>query len=255
MTADGKRLETIWFGPPPAEAPTLVFLHEGLGCAAMWRDFPARLAAATNCGAMVYSRSGYGRSDPDTPHRPIDFMHHEGLIVLPQLLKTAGIRECILIGHSDGGSIAIIYAGGTKAPQLKGLITEAAHVFCEDLSVKSIAEAKEAYLHGDLRKGLKKYHGVNVDCAFWGWNNVWLHPDFMKWNIEAFLPGIKVQFLAIQGADDQYGTRAQLDAIARQSGAECDPLMLPDCRHTPHKEQGEITFQAMTTFIKKILTH
>lgn len=249
---DGKRLEIKWHGPPPSEALTLVFLHEGLGCADMWRDFPARLAAATGCGAMVYSRLGYGRSDACTLPRPVSFMHHEGLKVLPELLETAGIKTCVLIGHSDGGSISIVYAGGTPARPLKGLITEAAHVFCEELSVQSICEAKERYLNGDLRKKLAKYHGDNVDCAFWGWNGVWLDPDFMQWNLEEFLPGIKVPMLAIQGKEDQYGTPAQLEAIAKQAGGGIKPLILPDCAHVPHIDQTEATFQAMQDFILKI---
>ncbi len=249
---DGKRLETEWHGPPPSEALTLVFLHEGLGCVAMWRDFPARLAEATGCGALVFSRLGYGRSDACSLPRPISFMHEEGLNVMPAFLDAAGIKACILIGHSDGGSIGIIYAGGTPALPLKGLITEAAHVFCEDLSVKSIREAKDQYLNGDLREKLAKYHGDNVDCAFWGWNGAWLDPDFMHWNLEEFLPGIKVPMLAIQGEQDQYGTPAQLEAIARQAGVKTEALMLPDCAHAPHAEQTEATFQAMQEFILKI---
>ena len=249
---DGKRLETQWHGPPPGEALTLVFLHEGLGCVAMWRDFPARLAEATGCGALVFSRLGYGRSDACSLPRPISFMHEEGLNVMPSFLDAADIKACILIGHSDGGSISIIYAGGTPALPLKGLITEAAHVFCEELSVKSIREAKDQYLNGDLRKKLAKYHGDNVDCAFWGWNGAWLDPEFMQWNLEEFLPGIKVPTLAIQGEQDQYGTPAQLEAIARQAGGKIEALMLSDCAHAPHIEQTEATFQAMKEFILKI---
>lgn len=248
----GKRLEVEWHGPPPDEALTLVFLHEGLGCVSRWRDFPARLAAATGCGALVYSRLGYGRSDACCLPRPISFMHTEGLKVLPELMDAVGIKACILIGHSDGGSIAIIYAGGTPAPPLVGLITEAAHVFCEEISVRSIREAKDRYLNGDLRKKLAKYHGDNVDCAFWGWNGAWLDPDFMQWNLEQFLPGIKVPMLAIQGEQDQYGTAAQLEAIARQAGGETQSLMLTDCGHAPHIDQTDATFQAMKDFILKI---
>ena len=151
ISIDGKRLETVWHGPSPRDAPTLVFLHEGLGCVTMWGDFPAKMAAATGCGAFVYSRLGYGNSDPCVLPRPIEFMHHEGLEVLPRVLDAAGICECILIGHSDGGSIAIIYAGGTKAIPLRGLITEAAHVFCENITVHAIRNAREKYTKGGLR--------------------------------------------------------------------------------------------------------
>jgi pimeloyl-ACP methyl ester carboxylesterase len=252
IEVDGNRLEIEWQGPTPDKALTLVFLHEGLGCAAMWRDFPAKLAEATGCGALVYSRLGYGRSDACSLPRPISFMHEEGLNVLPKFLDAAGINSCILIGHSDGGSISIVYAGGTPALPLKGLITEAAHVFCEELSVKSIRAAKARYLNGDLREKLARYHGDNVDCAFWGWNGAWLDPDFMQWNLEEFLPGIKVPILAIQGEEDQYGTPAQLEAIANHAGGETQAIMLPDCAHAPHVEQTEATLEAMRDFILKI---
>jgi pimeloyl-ACP methyl ester carboxylesterase len=247
------RLEIAWHGPGPEEAPTLVFLHEGLGCVSLWRDFPAKLSAATGCGAFVYSRLGYGKSDPCELPRPLRFMHTEGLKVLPRVLAAAGIKECILVGHSDGGSIAIVYAGGTPAVPLRGLITEAAHVFCEQLSVDSIQFAKEQYENKDLRRQLSKYHGANTECAFRGWNDVWLHPDFMNWNIEEYLPGIKVPMLAIQGQDDQYGTGAQLTAIGRQAGGSPETLMLPVCRHTPHVEQEAATLNAMQAFIHNLL--
>lgn len=247
----GKHLEIEWHGPPPDQAPILVFLHEGLGCVALWRDFPARLAEATGCGAMVYSRLGYGRSEPCDLPRPVDFMHEEGLTVLPQVLHLARIEQCIVIGHSDGGSIGIIYAGGTSATPLLGLITEAAHVFCEEISVRSIQKAKEAFLHADLRASLAKYHGANVDCAFWGWNGAWLHPEFIHWNIEQYLPSIQVPMLAIQGENDPYGTPAQIMSIERNAGAE--KMMLPNCAHSPHHEQPELTFQKMKAFVLGIL--
>ena len=243
-----------WHGPPPEEAPTLVFLHEGLGCVAQWREFPADLAAAAGCGALVYSRLGYGGSDPCPLHRPVRFMHNEGIQVLPELLEAAGIRKCILIGHSDGGSIAIIYAGGTVAAPLQGVITESAHLFCEDITVRSIRKAGERFKKGDLRKKLVKFHGDNVDGAFRGWHDAWLHPDFRNWNLEAYLPRINVPILAIQGEDDEYGTHAQVDAIARQAGAEANVLMIPDCGHSPHREQRITTFEAMKDFILRIFS-
>ena len=252
MIVGGQRLEVAWHGVSSEEAPTLVFLHEGLGCAALWRDFPEKLAAATGCGALVYSRLGYGHSDPCKLPRPLSYMHDEGLDVLPELLKLAAVRECILIGHSDGGSIAIIYAGGTSADPLRGLITEAAHVFCEDISVRSIKEIQEPYLHDNLREKLAKYHGSNVDGAFWGWNEVWGRPEFQDWNIEQYLPNIKVPMLVIQGEDDHYGTPAQVEAIVRQAGAGAEVLILPECGHTPHKEQKDATFDAMVAFISRI---
>ena len=249
IEVNGKHLEVKWHGPPPDKALALVFLHEGLGCVDMWHDFPEELAAATGCGALVFSRLGYGRSDVCALPRPLRFMHHEGLHVLPALLQKAGIKECVLIGHSDGGSIGLIYAGGTSALPLKGLITEAAHVFCEDLSVQSIQAARERYLEGDLREKLEKYHGTNVDCAFWGWNDAWLHPDFMQWNLEEYLPVIRVPLLAIQGEEDPYGTPAQVDTIVSKAGCQPRSLMLPDCGHAPHKDRPIATLEAMKDFI------
>jgi pimeloyl-ACP methyl ester carboxylesterase len=248
----GNHLEITWHGPSPKEAPTLVFLHDGLGCVSMWRDFPSSLAAATGCGALVYSRLGHGRSDPCPLPRDVQFMHEEGMQVLPDLLDVAGVRDCILIGHSDGGSIAIIYAGGTSATPLRGLITESAHVFCEELTVRSIQKAGESFTRGDLRRKLEKYHGDNVDCAFWGWNGAWLHPDFRNWNLEEYLPRIRVPLLVIQGENDEYGTAAQVETIARRAGAGAEVLMLPDCGHSPHREQRAPTFQAMADFISRI---
>ncbi len=253
LTVKRTKLEIIRHGPSPDDSPTLVFLHEGLGCAALWRDFPAKLAAATQCSALVYSRSGYGQSDPCPLPRPIRFMHYEALEILPDLLEVAGVRDCILIGHSDGGSIALIYAGGTPAIPLRGLITEAAHVFCEDITVHSIEKIGEIYKKGDLRRKLEKYHGANTDCAFLGWNETWLNPDFRNWNLEEYLPGIKVPLLVIQGADDPYGTPAQVQAIASRAGAGAEVLMLPDCGHCPHQEQESATLDAMTRFVRSLL--
>jgi pimeloyl-ACP methyl ester carboxylesterase len=252
LTVGGDRLEIAWHGPAPKDAPTLVFLHQGLGCVAMWREFPAKLAAATGCGALVYSRLGYGRSDPCLLPRSMDYLHREGLAVLPELLRVAGIRKCVLIGHSDGGSIAIVYAGGTPAGPLCGLITEAAHVFCEELSIRSIEQTRETYLHGSLHQKLKRYHGTNTDCAFRGWSDAWLSPAFAAWNIEAYLPGIKVPFLAIQGEADEYGTPAQVEAIARRTGKGTEVMLLPDCGHSPHEDQEIATLEAMKHFISRI---
>ena len=252
ITVGGKRLEINWYGPSPGDAPTLVFLHHGLGCAAMWRDYPEKLAAAVGCGALVYSRLGYGRSDSGALPRSVRFMHEEGLEVLPELLEVAGIRQCILIGHSDGASIAVIYAGGTTASPLLGVITEAPHVFFEKRTMPGIQKAKKSYQGGDLRKKLEKYHGSNTDCAFWGWNDTWLHPDFVKWDIQEYLPGIKVPILVIQGENDEYGTSAQVKAIERYAGAGAETVILPGCGHAPHQEQETAAFKVMTDFISRI---
>lgn len=253
LTVDGVRLEAVWHGPRPGEAPTLVFLHEGLGCVALWRDFPARLAEATGCGALAYSRRGYGRSAPCDLPRPVSYMHHEGQVVLPALLEAAGIGDCILVGHSDGGTIALLYAGGTAATPLRGIIAEAAHVVCEPVTLRSIEAAGRAYAHGGLRTRLARYHGDNVDCAFLGWHGAWLHPDFEQWDVRSCLPDIAAPVLAIQGEDDPYGTAAQVDAIVAGAGAGARILMLPDCGHCPHGEQPDATLDAMARFIARLL--
>jgi pimeloyl-ACP methyl ester carboxylesterase len=253
LTVNGHRLEYCWHGPGPSQAATLVFLHEGLGCAAMWRGFPAALAASTGCGAFVFSRVGYGGSDACELPRPIRFMHDEGLITMPALIQAAGIRKAILIGHSDGGSIALIYAGGTKAPAVVGVITEAAHVFCEPLTVKAIEIARQNYRHQGLKAALEKYHGPNTDCAFWGWNATWLDPAFRHWDIEEYLPRIRVPVLAIQGKQDEYGTLAQVDAIRAQAGAGAEVCILEGCGHAPHKEKPDATLEVMSRFVNRLL--
>jgi pimeloyl-ACP methyl ester carboxylesterase len=229
-----------------------VFLHEGLGCVALWRDFPARLAEATGLPALVYSRFGYGGSDGCALPRPVRYMHDEGLEVLPALLRAAGIDRHILVGHSDGASIALIYAGGTAAPGLEALVVEAPHVFVEAMNLKAIAGAREAYRTTDLRQRLAKYHGGNVDCAFEGWSGAWLDPAFADWNLESYLPAIGVPMLILQGADDEYGTVAQCDAIERAAGGGAEVIMLPECGHAPHKDQADRVLGAMTAFSAKV---
>ncbi len=229
--------------------PTLVLLHEGLGSVAMWRDFPGRLAHATGCNALVYSRYGYGNSDPLREDRPVRYMHDEALIVLPELLDRLGIDRPILVGHSDGGSIALIHAGAGKHP-LAGVVTLAAHVLVEDVSVASIAAAKIAYESTDLRAKLARYH-ADVDSAFWGWNRIWLHRDFRAWNIEEFLPRITCPVLAMQGDDDEYGTMEQMRRIGAQV-RDVELLSLEDCRHSPHRDQPEAVLEAITRFVDRI---
>jgi pimeloyl-ACP methyl ester carboxylesterase len=253
ITVNGKRLEYRWFGPRPESAPTLLFLHEGLGCAAMWRDFPARLAAATGCGASIYSRLGYGHSDAHPLPWPVSYMHDEGLIALPALALALGLGDVILVGHSDGASIALINAGGAPLANLRGVIVEAPHVFVEDISVTSIGAAGQAYRRGDLKARLKRFHGSNVDCAFFGWHDAWLSPEFAKWNIETYLPAITMPVQVIQGETDEYGTVAQVQAIQDQLGGLAEVLILPECGHSPHRDQGGIVLAAMTDFIRRIL--
>lgn len=244
---DGRRLETAWWGLGPAEAPTLVLLHEGLGCVALWRDFPARLAAATGCGVFAYSRIGYGRSDPVPLPRPLDYMQREAEEILPPVLTAAGIRRCVLVGHSDGASIAAVYAGAAGDPRIRGLVLMAPHYFVEEMCLASIAQARTAYETGDLRRRLAHYH-ADVDSAFRGWNGAWLDPRFRtEFDITDYLPRIAVPVLQIQGTDDPYGTEAQprrLQAVCGRS----DTLMLPGARHAPHLEAAEATLAAIARF-------
>jgi pimeloyl-ACP methyl ester carboxylesterase len=252
IVADGKRLEAAAFGPPPETAPTLVLLHEGLGSVALWRDFPERLAEATGFGVFVYSRAGYGRSDPVDLPRPLDYMEREARFSLPAVLGAVGFRRGVLVGHSDGASIAAIYAGEHADDRVKGLVLMAPHLFAEAPGLASIAEAKRAYESGDLRVKLAKYH-AHVDCAFLGWNGAWLDPLFKAWNIERFAGRWRAPALVIQGAADQYGTLAQVRAIETRSPRRVDTLILDGCRHSPHLEQPEATLDAAAKFCKRVL--
>jgi pimeloyl-ACP methyl ester carboxylesterase len=250
LRAGGHNLEYEWHGPLPDKAPTIVFLHEGLGSISTWRDFPARVAEATGCGALVYSRAGYGNSDPVELPRPVSFMHTEALITLPEVLDAVGVRDCILFGHSDGGSIALIYAGGARDARLRGLVLEAPHVFVEDVSVESIRRAAGEYESGPLKQALTRHHGRNVECAFWGWNRVWLDPSFRPWNIEEYLPGVSVPVLAIQGEQDEYGTLLQVKAVEKGCEGAVQSLVLPGCGHTPHRDQPERVLEAVASFVR-----
>lgn len=252
LEIDGTRLECRWAGPRPEQAPTLVFLHEGLGSVSTWRDVPDALAAATGCGALVYSRAGYGRSDAVALPRPVRFMHDEA-DTLARVVERAGLREVVLVGHSDGASIALIAAGRRAIPGLRALVLEAPHVFAEPCGLESIARIAEAYRTTDLRARLQRHHGANVDTAFRGWNDVWLHPDFRAWNIEALLPGMRVPALVVQGERDEYGSWAHVDAIVRRSGAPVRTLAVPDCGHAPHAERRDAVLGAMAAFIREVL--
>jgi pimeloyl-ACP methyl ester carboxylesterase len=251
----GRRLEVARYGPSPERAPTLVFLHEGLGSVSTWRDFPQRLADACGFGALVYSRAGYGRSSPVTLPRPLTYMQDEAKEALPHLLDAEGVRACVLVGHSDGASIALVHAGTPLAhSRVRGLLLEAPHVFTESGGLASIAQTKEAFERGDLRARLAKHHD-DVDVAFWGWNRAWLDPHFRAWNIEAFLPAIEVPALVIQGTDDEYGSLAQVDAIERGIGSGKGGFgraIFGECGHAPHRDQPELTLAAMTGFVRAL---
>ena len=247
VVADGKRLEAAAYGPPPGSAPTIVLLHEGLGCVALWRDFPQKLAAATGWGVFAYSRAGYGRSDPVELPRPLDYMSREARRSLPAVLDAIGFQRGILLGHSDGASIAAIYAGEHANARVEGLVLMAPHVFTEAPGLASIAEAKDAYATGDLRAKLARYH-AHVDSAFCGWNGAWLDPGFKAWNIEPSVERWRVPALLIQGADDQYGTIAQIRAIEARAPTPVTSLILDACRHSPQFDQPQATLEAIVKF-------
>ncbi|MCW5623737.1 MAG: alpha/beta hydrolase [Burkholderiales bacterium] len=229
------------------DRPTLVLLHEGLGSVALWKKFPDEVAAATGCPVLVYSRHGYGRSDRLIAPRAVDYMHHEALVVLPEVLDALDVADPVLVGHSDGGSIALIHAGSGIRP-VCSVVALAPHVFVEDLTVTSIAQAKVAFETTDLPQKLGRYHD-DVESTFRGWNDIWLHPDFRAWNIESYLPGITCPVLLIQGEDDQYGTRAQVDAIADQVSGPAEVLMLENCGHSPQVDRKEAVIAAVRKLV------
>jgi len=237
-------------GERDSGAPLLVFLHEGLGSLAMWRDFPQALCDAAGVRGLVWSRPGYGRSTPRAPEEAwdLDFMHRQAHEVLPALLAALGVAEPVwLFGHSDGGSIALLHAA--KFPErTAGAIVLAPHILVEDLSVASIAKAKTAYETTDLKQRLAKYHD-DPDSAFWGWNRIWLHPPFQQWSIEEEIASIACPLLAVQGLDDEYGTLEQIRGIARRV-PQTELLELPQCGHSPHKDQPQAVIEAATRFIR-----
>ena len=313
ITAGGVRLECRWWGIPGRAGPTLVLLHEGLGCVAMWRDFPARLHARTGLRVFAWSRAGYGGSDPAALPRRTDYMHVEGRHGVGAVLGAAGIDDAVLVGHSDGASIAIVYAGergmcapregagssaiarsgehGMRAdqwvpgspaivrtgepmddlrlagappapvprtdrhvddsppPRIRALVLLAPHVFCEDVSIESIRAAGDAYRRNGLRERLARYHGDQVDAAFFGWHDAWLLPGFRHWSIQGFLPGIAVPVLLIQGERDAYGTVAQLDAIGHGVAGPVTRRWLAGCGHAPHRERPDETLDAVEAFL------
>ncbi len=243
------RIEHTWVGPAHSDQPLLIFLHEGLGSVAMWRDFPTRLCAALGRRGLVYSRPGYGRSTAraTTEHWGPDFLHRQAHEVLPALLAALDVRETYsLFGHSDGGSIALLHAAH-QPPQVASLVVLAPHILVEDVGLASIGDARLQYLQGDLRSRLARYHD-DVDSAFFGWNGIWLAPAFRQWDIRADLPHIRCPVLAIQGIDDIYGSMAQIDGIAAALPATW-LLKLPACGHSPHRDQPDAVIAACQDFL------
>lgn len=251
LTAGGKSLEYAIWGPPPSEAPTLVLLHEGLGCTALWRDFPAQLARDTGFGVFAFSRAGYGHSDPAALPRPLDYMTREAVDVLPEVLDAIGLRRGVLVGHSDGATIAAIYAGSVPDMRVRGVVTMAPHFFTEEMGLAEIAKAKSAFETGDLGARMAKYH-ADPAHTFRGWNDCWLHPDFKAWNVSEVIDYIRVPVLAIQGRQDQYGTLAQIEELDTRCYAPVDKLVLDDCRHVPFLDQPEKVLAEISEFCARL---
>lgn len=251
LTAQGRRLEWQHWGPAPDAAPTIALLHEGLGSLGLWRDFPERLAAATGLGVTAWSRAGYGRSDPADLPRPMDYLTREAVQALPEVLAATGFREGVLMGHSDGATIAAEYAGRVEDPRIRGIVVMAPHFFTEPHGLAQIAVARGAYLSGDLKARLARHHD-HPDVAFHGWAGTWLNPDFAGWNIEDVLDRLRVPVLAIQGKGDQYATLRQIEVIRSRAPVPVDLLALDDCRHAPHQDQPERVLAATAAFCARL---
>jgi pimeloyl-ACP methyl ester carboxylesterase len=248
----GSDLEYRMIGPAPADAPTIVMLHEGLGSTSLWGDFPDRLQAATGAGVFVYSRAGYGASTPVPLPRPLDYMSIEALDVLPVLLDSIGFRTGLLLGHSDGASIAAIYAGGRGDHRVRGVVMIAPHFVVEDMGAAAIAETRKAYETAGLKPRLARWHN-DVDNAFYGWSNAWLDPEFRKWDISEYLAYIRVPVAILQGADDQYGTMRQIEIAREECYCPVDVTIVPGAGHSPHREAPELTLNSIADFAKRIL--
>ncbi|AXK82764.1 alpha/beta hydrolase [Pseudolabrys taiwanensis] len=252
LSIGDQQIEYRFLGPQPDQAPTIVMLHEGLGSVGLWNDFPVKLQAATGCGVFVYSRFGYGQSSPCALPRPLDYMTREAKGVLPAILDQIGFRHGLLLGHSDGASIAAIYAGSHQDHRLGGIVLIAPHFFTEDVSIASIAEAKKAYETTDLRARLGKWH-AHVDCAFRGWNDAWLDPGFRNWDITEYLAFIRVPVLIVQGEDDQYGTVKQLEVAQQECYCPVELALIKGAKHTPQREQPEVTLKTIGDFVAHVL--
>jgi pimeloyl-ACP methyl ester carboxylesterase len=250
LNAAGHRLEYEWIDAAEPGKPALVFLHEGLGSIRQWRDFPLQVVKSTGCPALVYARYGYGQSDVLAAPHDARFMHREALEALPEVLAALEIDAPILVGHSDGASIALVYSGAGRP--VRGLALEAPHVFVEEHGLEGIRAAKRAFESTDLPEKLGKYHR-DAARTFHGWNDVWLSEAFRGWNIEEYLPGVRCPVLAIQGEDDQYGTMAQVEAIARQVSGPCELVKLARCGHSPHREQPQATLEAVARFVNRLV--
>lgn len=248
-----QQLEYRWIGARAEAAPTLVLLHEGLGCVGMWGSFPEQLAAATRCGVFAYSRAGYGRSSPVALPRPLNYMTDEARDTLPRVLDAIGFRRGLLVGHSDGGSIAAIYAGSHQDHRVNGLALIAPHFICEDVTNACIRELRREFESGgDLRQRLARWH-ADVDATVRGWSDVWLGPEFRAWDISEYLAYIRVPVLIVQGEADQYGTVRQIEIAQEECYCPVEVALLPGIGHTPHREAPERTLRAVADFAAALL--
>jgi len=245
-------LEYRVIGAAPSDAPTIVMLHEGLGSAALWGDFPEHLQAATGANIFVYSRAGYGASTSVPLPRPLDYMSTEALEVLPVVLDRIGFRRGLLLGHSDGASIAAIYAGGKADHRVRGVVMIAPHFIVEDMGLAAIAQVREAYETAGLKTKLARWHR-DVDNAFYGWNDAWLDPEFRCWDISDCLAYIRVPVAIVQGADDQYGTIRQIQIAKEECYCPVEVTMIPGAGHSPHREAPQVTLDSIAEFAKRIL--
>lgn len=252
LSVNGLQLEYATWGNPPQNSVALVLLHEGLGCVALWRDFPSRLCAETGCSVLAYSRAGYGQSDPCELPRPLDYMTREAIDVLPQVLDAAGIKRCVLLGHSDGATIAAIYTGSTEDHRVRALVLIAPHFFTEPLALDEIARARQAYEITDMSSRMAKYHR-NPAVAFRGWNDAWLDPGFNAWNVADVIDYIRVPVLAMQGKKDQYGSYAQIDVLEQRLYAPLQVHMLDDCQHSPHQEKQQACCDSIGEFVERLV--
>jgi pimeloyl-ACP methyl ester carboxylesterase len=252
LDLDPMRLEYRIIGARPGAAPTIVMLHEGLGSVGLWGDFPDKIAAATGAGVFVYSRAGYGKSSSGKLPRTVRFMHEEACDVLPRVLDAIGFQRGFLLGHSDGGSIAAIYAGSVQDHRVRGLVLIAPHFFTEEMGVAEIVRAREAFTSGNFREKLSRWH-ADVDCAFRSWSEPWLDPQFRKWDITESLGYIRVPVLIVQGEQDQYGTLKQLETAQEACYCPVETAVLPGVRHVPQREAPELTLKIVTDFINRLL--
>ena len=247
----GKTLEYRCTGPQPDQAPTLILLHEGLGCMELWRDFPERLSKATGFGVFTYSRAGYGRSDPADLPRPTDYLTVEAVDVLPQVLAQIGFRRGALVGHSDGATIAAIYAGSIIDHRVRGIVLMAPHFFTEPGGLEEIARSKIQFETGGLREKMAKYH-IDPEHTFYGWNDAWLNPDFKDLDVSEVIDYLRIPALAIQGREDQFGTLAQIETLQSRSYAPVDVQILDHCGHSPFMEHPDLVLAEIADFLVRL---